>query len=763
MAESAVSWTRGATWGESSAPGMWSALTVGLGLTGVLVAQWWRVRAPADVWPRYLLAAALLLFVLAVAALERARRRQLRLSQRLLEEREGRLAALTDNLSEPVWLFYFDGRPAYISRELCGYAPDEWAAAGLPLLLEVCSPESRLQLEGDLKALREHGTVVRQRTLELRQRDALCVRTVLTNLAPLYEQGQLVGVRGATQDITELQSMQKALRHSESRFLDIIEAAHDLVWSVDCDGRWTYLNRSATQIYGRTPADLIGHPFAEIARPDHAEQDLKALRDVLKGIEITRHETAHVHRDGSVRHLSFNMKPRLDDDWNVIGAMGTARDVTEQKRYQRQLEHLAEHDALTGLFNRPYFERELERAVEEARERGRVCGLLYIDLDNFKYVNDTSGHAAGDRLLVEVAVMQQTRIRTGDVLARFGGDEFTVLLRDVDGPRLRQIADSFRDLFQNHVFFQSEHAFDIRVSIGASLITAAVQSGSEALGQADLACAAAKARGRNQVHIYDVSELAKAHMVADIGWSRKIHDALERQGFVLWYQPIQSTLDGSVHQYEVLLRLVDERSGAVSLPGAFLPAAERLGLMHLIDRWVMTAAIEALGAAHAAGRNCRFAINLSGRSLQDRELAPRVRAALARFAVPPEALTFEVTESVAISRIADVKWLMDELRSVGCQFALDDFGSGFSSYGYLKNLPVDYLKIDGSFVQNMVRDPVDQVMVQSMNQIAHALGKKTIAEFVEDAATLQLLRSYGIDYVQGTLLGVPGPILGDSD
>ncbi|MHB1528332.1 MAG: putative bifunctional diguanylate cyclase/phosphodiesterase [Acidiferrobacteraceae bacterium] len=726
---------------------------------GIALRYWWANADPvsrAASWPPLAVGLAALVFFAIAGRIESAtRRRRDRQSELVIEERDHRLSALIENFADPVWLYYFDGRPPIISRELCGYPPEELAQGGLSFFLDLCLPESRLRLEQDLKQLRETGARVAHRTVEMTNRSSMCIRTYLVNMSPLHQGGRVVGVQGANRDITEFQSVQKALRQSESRFLDIIEAAHDLVWSVDSDSKWTYLNRASTQIYGRAPADLIGRPVIGIAHPDSVEQDLRALRTVLKGTEITRHETMHMHSDGSVRHLSFNMKPRLDDDWNVIGAMGTARDVTEQKRYQQQLEHLAAHDALTGLYNRHHFERELEGAVEDAKQSGRACGLLYIDLDNFKYVNDTSGHAAGDRLLVEVSVMQQTRIRAGDVLARFGGDEFTVLLRDVDLARLQQTANSFHELFNSHIFFQSEHAFDIRVSIGAALITGEVQSASDALGQADLACSVAKSRGRNQVHIYDASDLAKADMVSDIGWSRKIHEALERQGFVLWYQPIVRIADGQIDQYEVLLRMIDEQTGEVSGPGAFLPAAERFGLIHLIDRWVTGAAIGALGELHAEGNYCRFAINLSGRSLQDRELLPRIKAALKRFNVPPDAVTFEVTESTAISRIADVKSIMDELRALGCRFALDDFGTGFSSYGYLKNLPVDYLKIDGSFVQNLPRDVVDQAMVQSMNQIAHALGKKTIAEFVEDHATLELLKSYGVDFAQGRYLQAP--------
>lgn len=742
-----------------AAPGAARFWVVALAAGAVMVLIVWHVLQahPTLVswWPVAVMVLMALAFVVAAARVQVVNRRREQHSRLVLEERDHRLSALIENFADPVWLYYFDGRPALISREICGYSPEELARGGLSFFLDLCLPESRLRLEQDLKQLRETGARVSHLSVEMINRGSTTIRTFLVNISPLYQGGRVVGVQGANRDITDFQVVQRALRQSESRFLDIIEAAHDLVWSVDREGNWTYLNRAATQVYGRAPADLIGRPMSGMSHPDYREHDRHALREVLKGTDMTRHETVHLHQEGGVRHLSFNMKPRLDDNWNVIGAMGTARDVTEQKRYQSQLEHLAEHDALTGLYNRHYFERQLDAAVAEVSAGGRSAGLLYLDLDNFKYVNDTSGHAAGDRLLVEVAAMQQTRIRSGDVLARFGGDEFTVLLRDVDAEQLRQISHSFHELFNNHIFFQSEHAFDIRVSIGATLITKDASSASDVLAQADLACSAAKSRGRNQVHIYDILDLAKADMVSDIGWSRKIHEALERQGFVLWYQPIIRTSDGAIEQYEALLRMVDPQTGVLSAPGSFLPAAERFGLVHLIDRWVVAAAIRALGELRASGQLCRFAINLSGRSLQDRELLPRIKAALKRFNVHPEAITFEVTESVAISRIADVRTLMDELRGLGCRFALDDFGSGFSSYGYLKSLPVDYLKIDGSFVQNLPHDVVDQAMVQSMNQIAHALGKQTIAEFVEDQATFDLLRSYGVDFVQGHYLHSP--------
>jgi diguanylate cyclase (GGDEF)-like protein/PAS domain S-box-containing protein len=578
---------------------------------------------------------------------------------------------------------------------------------------------------------------------------------VLATFSPSFDsEGRVEGAQAMLRDVTELVQTRAALKRSESRFRDLVENAHDLVWTVDRQGNWLYLNQAARQIYGRDAAELLGRPFAEVVHPDHRDKDMEMFRSVLRGHQVAQHETIHLHQDGGLRYLSFNVRPYLDDNWEIVGAMGMARDITEQKLYQHRLEHLADHDVLTGLHNRHYFENEVARALGRVARGGPPDGLLYIDVDNFKYVNDTLGHAAGDRLLLEIAQSLLARLRQGDVLARFGGDEFTVLLQGASTTLLPQIAQSFHNLFKGFTFLQDGQVFDVRVSVGAMLITAQTASVGEALAQADLACTLAKSRGRNQAHVYDVADRALASMVSDVSWTRKINEALEHGRFVLHYQPVVRLRDSAISHYEVLLRM-REPDGELIAPGLFLPAAERFGLIHGIDRWVVERSVRELGEHQRAGRDVAFAVNLSARVLDDREFLPFLRAAITEAALDPQHLTFEFTETAAIAHMASAREFIEHLKQLGCRAALDDFGSGFSSYSYLKHLPVDYLKIDGGFIKQLARDSQDQAIVQSMNQVAHALGKETIAEFVEDDASLALLRRYGVDYAQGYYLGRP--------
>lgn len=677
-------------------------------------------------------------------------------SRAALQESEARLRDLLENSPDMIWAYFSDGRPAFANRECCGYSAEEWMRGGIGFYRQFASEDSHRRLDKALEYVNVAGERVVNLRVELTHRTSGALHSFLANISPIFDPGgRVVGVQGIMHDISELASVRQALQESEARFFEIIETAHDLVWSVDREGRWTYLNNAVQLIYGRDGGSLIGRKFSELIHPDCIEKDMETFAAVLNGKDVVQHETMHLHADGRIRYLSFNIKPKVDRDWNIIGAMGTARDITEQKLYQHRLEHLAEHDVLTGLYNRHYFEDELQRAVALASRNTAVFGLLYIDLDNFKYVNDTLGHSAGDQLLLELSQLLQGRLRQGDVLARFGGDEFTILLHDVDRHVLQQVATSYHDLFKAYTFFQGEKVFDIRVSIGAALVDGNIRSASEALAQADAACGLAKSRGRNQAHVYSPDDTHVAEMASDVSWSRRINEALEHDQFELVYQPIVRVADNVVEQYEVLLRMRDDEHDEGIAPGAFLSAAERFGMIHAIDRWVVIHAIEALAAISDVGRRPCFAINLSGRAFEDPELLPTIRRCLADTGVNPLLLTFEITETAAISHITNAKDFIEELRGLGCRFALDDFGSGFSSYGYLKFLPADYLKIDGAFVQQLSQDPVDQAIVRSMNQVAHALGKKTIAESVEDEHSLKLLRLYGVDYAQGLYLGRP--------
>ncbi|WJW75478.1 EAL domain-containing protein [Thiohalobacter sp. IOR34] len=555
-------------------------------------------------------------------------------------------------------------------------------------------------------------------------------------------------------DITQRKQAEHQLLNAEARYRDLVETAHDLVWSTDAEGCWTYLNGACQSIYGYSPQEMIGRHISEFRTASHAERDEQAFRAILRGEELVQYETVHKDREGREHHLSFNARAHLDEEGRVQYISGTARDISEQKAFQQQLAYQAEHDSLTGLFNRHYFQQELERTVARVARSATECALFYIDLDQFKYINDTLGHAAGDQLLMEISALLRSHVREGDLLARFGGDEFTLLVYNVDAQQAPRVAENFRRLFEEYVFHYDGKNFNVTCSIGGALIDAMAGSADEMLSHADLACNMAKTQGRNRVHLYNPADSDKAGMAEDMGWAARVREMLEQDRFQLVYQPIVSVDSGVVQDYEVLVRMVCD-DGDVILPGGFMPAAERFGLIHSVDRWIVRRAMHQLATLREQGMQVCFSINLSGKAFEDDQLLPMIQQLLRETGLDPSWLTFEITETAAIAYLGAAERFIGELKEIGCQFALDDFGSGFSSFTYLKHLPVDKLKIDGSFVQGMAQSSVDQAMVQSMHQIAHALGKVTIAEYVESAEILALLKEYGIDYAQGNYLGKP--------
>ncbi|UCC55843.1 MAG: EAL domain-containing protein [Gammaproteobacteria bacterium] len=555
-------------------------------------------------------------------------------------------------------------------------------------------------------------------------------------------------------DITRRKATEDQLREAECRYRDLVETAHDLVWTMDDHGRFTYVNRACQAIYGFEPAEMLNRQLQEFRSPDHPPVDQEAIEELLAGKELVKFETVHLDAESKPHFLSFSAKTHIDETGKLVQISGTARDITEQKAFQHQLSYHAEHDSLTGLFNRNYFQQELERTVARVARSGSDCALFYIDLDQFKYINDTLGHAAGDRLLVDVAALLSSHVRDGDLLARFGGDEFTLLLYNIERHDVLSTAEKFRSLCDDYKFVEEDTSYNITLSIGITMIDSQVTTAEEALSHADLACHLAKQQGRNRTNLYDPSESDKAGMAADMGWAARVREMLEHDRFQLVYQPIVSTSSGHVHDYEVLVRMICD-DGQLILPGGFMPAAERFGLIHSVDRWIVKRAIRQLSSLHAQGQQNSFSINLSGKAFEDITLLPLIQEMLADTGLEPSWVTFEITETAAIANLAAAEKFIGALKDIGCQFALDDFGSGFSSFAYLKHLPVDKLKIDGGFVKGMAHSMVDQAMVESMNQIAHALGKQTIAECVENEETLQLLKEMGIDRAQGNYIGRP--------
>ncbi|MFT3814807.1 MAG: EAL domain-containing protein [Acidovorax sp.] len=448
----------------------------------------------------------------------------------------------------------------------------------------------------------------------------------------------------------------------------------------------------------------------------------------------------------------------------LVTLLYTRRLVQQRQTFEAQLSWQATHDVLTGLANRRGFEHRLEAAIQALGHRKTTHSLMFIDLDQFKIINDTCGHAAGDEVLRQVTTLLQHGLRTDDLLARMGGDEFAILAEHCDLNAAAQLAERLRHAVQSAQFQWEERSFSITLSIGIAPVADAQTTVEETLRVADIACYLAKENGRNRVEVQRADDQELQKRFGEMGWVQKIRDALEQNRFALYAQEIRAL----AHQepglrVELLLRLRDE-AGHIVPPDQFLPAAERYGLMPLIDRWVVHAAFQTLAARLAAHRAAPVArpltscaINLSGISLGDDALTGYIREQLARHGIPPALVCFEITETGAITNLAHALRFMNELRTLGCRFALDDFGSGMSSLEYLKQLPVDCIKIDGSFVRDMLNDPTDRAMVEMMGRVGQLMGMTTIAEFVENDAILAALRDIGIDYAQGYAVGRPQP------
>ncbi len=443
-----------------------------------------------------------------------------------------------------------------------------------------------------------------------------------------------------------------------------------------------------------------------------------------------------------------------------IAVIGEALNTTIRAIRERDstLRRIADSDPLTGLPNRAAFVRALEGEIARATHEATSSAVFFVDLDQFKCVNDTLGHAAGDRLLLKVADVLKSRMRDSDVVSRFGGDEFTVLARGVNQDSAIELATSINELMREIHLVEGEQTFTVNCSIGITVVTSDRFSVDEVLSQADQACYEAKTRGRNRFHAYEFGVEDRKKIMSDMNWAQQIRNALSENRFRLAYQPIRRVTSTVCDFYEVLLRLPGH-DGDLIAPGAFLPVAQRFGLLADIDRWVIRQAFETLAEVRRSGREMRFSINLSGQTLEDTGLYEVIREGLQAGNLPPGAVVFEVTEQTAVRNMGKASHLIERLSALGCQFALDDFGKGFSSFTHLKHLPVHFIKIDGSFIENLLTNPVDQAMVTAIIQVARALGKQTIAEFVQDEGTIDLLRQAGVDFVQGYHVDCTGPYL----
>jgi len=555
------------------------------------------------------------------------------------------------------------------------------------------------------------------------------------------------------QDITE----QKRADEERAQLIAIIEATTDFVSIADAAGQQIYLNSAGRRMLGLSDERDITRTSVLERCPEWARRLLE--REVIPSAArdgVWVGESAYLSPDGIEVPLSQVTLAHKSADGRIERFSTIARDISERKRFEEQLIHLANHDPLTSLFNRRRFDEEVERQLQEAARYGVRGALLFMDLDQFKDVNDSRGHRAGDELLTGLASLLRERLRRTDVVARLGGDEFAVLLPHTEPDQARGIAAELLDAIRNYTFMVGGSPLRISASIGIALFPEHGATAGELLSHADLAMYRAKDDGRNRFNVFAPGVDWQAQIESRIGWYQRIREALEHDLFVLHAQPILDLASGAITQYELLLRMTD--GSELVLPGAFLETAERTGLIQDIDRWVVKRAIGLLAHEQAAGSDVRLEVNLSGKAFADPELLPMIQTELRATSIDPSRLVLEVTETAAIANIDEAQKFLRTLRGMGCGFALDDFGVGFSSFSHLKHLPVDYLKIDGSFIRDLSHNTVDQHLVRAIVGVARGLGKQTIAEFVADEATLRLLREYGVDYGQGFHIARPAPL-----
>lgn len=576
-------------------------------------------------------------------------------------------------------------------------------------------------------------------------------------------------------EISQRKMVESALFREKEQAQVTLQSIGDAVITINATGLVEYLNPVASELTGFPPQEAKGKPLSEIVRiVDETTREVcksPAETAMRSGKQVCLDKpTLLITRKGDELAVDNCATPLRASDNQIIGAVLVLRDVTAARHIEQQLSWQASHDALTGLVNRRFFENCLQKAVMTAKTSGQQHALCYLDLDQFKLVNDTCGHIAGDELLRQVTALFQSQVRTSDTLARLGGDEFGLLLFHCPLDAAERVASKLREQIQEFRYVWQNKTFSIGVSIGLVAIDANTQSVTSVMSAADSACYAAKNKGRNRVQVYQADDRELVIQQSQMQWVTRLNQALEEDRFRLYYQsivPSRQTSSLATH-YEILLRLVDEKGNLVS-PMAFIPAAERYNLMPAIDRWVIRTLFTSLGQHYRENRNpchlleggcdCLYAINLSGTSLNDEQFIDFVREQLALHEVPPQVICFEITETVAIANLRQAAQFMRSLKQVGCRFALDDFGSGMSSFAYLKNLPVDYLKIDGGFVRQIVDEPTDLAMVEAINHIGHVMGLQTIAEFVENEAILEKIAAIRVDYAQGYGISKPCPLL----
>ena len=706
----------------------------------------------------------MLLLKLLGAALESGLRHML-VTEKLDEIRE-KSDLVTQTANDGTW--DFDGESKIVSfsarwKIMLGYDVDDDDIT--PDWYRLVHPDDMARVQSRMRDHLDGKTEVFESVHRMRHRSGDWRWMISRAKALQDDKGRLKRLVGAEMDITERKLYEDALFREKESAQITLQSIGDGVMTTDAHCTVEYVNPIAEELTGWKVDDATGRPIDDIFRGFH-EETCEPLENPL-AIAIRRNRslksvrpTLLIRRDGNELYIESTASPIRDGKGEVTGGVLVFHDVTESRELNRRLSYHASHDILTSLVNRREFEDRLERALKSAKARETSYALIYMDLDQFKIVNDSCGHSAGDELLKQLGALLKSKIRWRDTLARLGGDEFGVLLESCSIEEAMRTAESLRENVGDFKFVWDDRSFRLGVSIGVVPITADNEDVAALLTAADSACAAAKEAGRNRIHTYHENDIDLMRRRREMQWAARLNNALEDNRFEIFRQtilPLQDD-DGGAH-YELLLRMRDENGTLVS-PQLFIAAAERYGITPNIDRWVISNAFRWLvSEADERERLSLCSINLSGQSLGDEKFLPFVIDQFQLSGLDATKICFEITETAAIASYSQANRFINALKELGCKFALDDFGTGLSSFGYLKHFPVDFLKIDGSFVKEMLHDPIDREMVRSINEIGHLTGKKTIAEFAENAEIITMLRGMGIDYAQGYGVSEPKRVL----
>jgi len=592
-------------------------------------------------------------------------------------------------------------------------------------------------------------------TVRLRRADGAW-RWAEAQLLAVRESGVLAEIHATVRDVHARAEAERAKADAEARFRTAFEEAPIGMAIAGIDGRFLQVNRALCSFTGREQEELEGTLLVRLMHPEDRDAEAEALARLVRGDGgPLRGERRWLHAAGTIVWASINATLVRDAAGTPQHVLLQVQDVTERRRYETELRYLADHDPLTGLLNRRAFARELESHLEHVRRYGATGAALLLDLDHFKNINDTLGHGVGDELIVALAEALRARLGDRVAIARLGGDELAVLVPDGDvDSAAGEVLEAVR---AQRVASPSGRLRSVSASIGIAGFDEPGLTADDVLANADLAMYEAKDAGRDRAVAYRPAGGASNRLDGRVSWPDAIRDGLDEDRFVLQAQPIMNLSTGDTGQFELLLRLRDPLGELIS-PAAFLPAAERYDLIGSIDRWVVSRSIAMLADENRRGRRLTFEVNISGRSAGDEDLLALIEGELRTHEVDPAQIIFEITETTAVANIPRAQEFAHRLAALGCRFALDDFGAAFASFYYLKHLPFDYLKIDGEFVRGCVADRTDQLVIGAVVDIARGLGKRTVAEMVGDEETLELVRSLGVDYVQGFHIGRPAPL-----